>query len=102
MSTKPSLNAGLPAVAPINSTHHREAPLDLPQLLRDFLEWAEREKGLVLCEAYKPKYDWYTPIAYHSRSLVEKFLEGGRHAQPALPHGCSKTLRPVLESVSSP
>ena len=102
MSTQLSLNADQSAVAPINSALRPEAPPDLSQLLRDFLEWAQQEKGLVLCEAYKPKYDWYTPIAYHSRILVEKFLDGGMHARPALPRGCSKTLRPALESVSSP
>lgn len=102
MYTKPSLNAGLPTVAPIKPALHREAALDLPQLLRDFLEWAQQEKGFVLCEAYKPQYDGYTPIAYHSRSLVEKFKDGGMHAQLVLSHGCSKTLRPALEIVSSP
>jgi len=102
MSTNPSLNAGLPAVAPIISTLHRESPLNLPQLLHDFLEWAQQKTGFILCEVYKPRYDGYTPIAYHSRSLVEKFKDGGMLAQLVLSHGCLKTLQPALEIVSSP
>ncbi|MEO6145986.1 MAG: hypothetical protein ABIT70_02845 [Sulfuriferula sp.] len=44
-------------------------------MICDFLKWAEREKGLTLCEPYKTKYDWYTPIAYHPGTLVVAFLE---------------------------
>ena len=102
MSTKLSLNTDLSAVSPINPALHPEVATGIPQLLCDFLEWAQREQGLVLCEAYKPKYDWYTPIAYHSRILVEKFLDGGMRAQPAPPHGFSKTIQPVWKSALHP
>ncbi|MES2407304.1 MAG: hypothetical protein V4528_08280 [Pseudomonadota bacterium] len=44
-------------------------------IICDFLKWAEREKGLALCEPYKAKYDWYIPIAYHSGTLVVEFLK---------------------------
>ena len=102
MSTKLSLNPDLSAVSPINPALHPEVATDMPQLLCDFLEWAQQEKGFVLCEAYKPKYDWYTPIHYHSRILVEKFLDGGVHAQSAPPHDFSKSIQPALESALRP
>ena len=74
MSTTPYPSAGLPPAPPIYAST-KEAP-DVPHLICDFLKWVEQGKGFALCEPYKPKYDWYMPIAYHSRALVMEFLDG--------------------------
>ena len=44
------------------------------KIITDFLKWVEREKGLVLCEPYKPKYDWFIPILHRSEDLAAEFF----------------------------
>ncbi|HUW27837.1 MAG TPA: hypothetical protein VMV97_04440 [Sulfuriferula sp.] len=44
------------------------------KIITDFLKWVEREKGLILCEPYKPQYDWFIPILYRSKDLAAEFL----------------------------
>lgn len=74
MSTMTYPSEKLPPAPPIHTSPHMEVP-DVPHLICDFMKWVEREKGLTLCEPYKPKYDWYIPIAYHTRALVAEFLD---------------------------
>lgn len=47
---------------------------DASRIIADFLQWAQHEKGLALCEPYKPQYDWYTPVPYQPKALVAEFL----------------------------
>ena len=83
MSTKqPDMSKELHSFSPINASPHMEVH-DVPRIICDFLKWVEHEKGLVLCEPYKPKYDWYTPITYHLKGFVMEFLS--EKAQPLLP-----------------
>lgn len=44
------------------------------RIITDFLKWVEQEKGLVLCEPYKPQYDWFIPILQRSKDLAADFL----------------------------
>lgn len=44
------------------------------KIITDFLKWVEREKGFVLCEPYKPQYDWFIPILNRSKDLAAEFL----------------------------
>ena len=48
----------------------------LARLIGEFLAWLELNKGLRLCEAYKPQYDWYVPIPTNAGTLALEFLEG--------------------------
>lgn len=62
---------------PVTATHiteFRDTPSEAIKIITDFLHWAEREKGLLLCEPYKPQYDWFIPILYRSKDLVAEFL----------------------------
>lgn len=62
---------------PVSDTHITEfsdTPSEAIKIITDFLQWAEREKGLLLCEPYKPQYDWFIPILYRSKDLVAEFL----------------------------
>lgn len=52
----------------------REVPGEAIKIITDFLQWAEREKNLLLCEPYKPQYDWFIPILYRSKDLAAEFL----------------------------
>lgn len=52
------------------------------KIITDFLKWVEREKGLVLCEPYKPQYDWFIPILYRSKDLAAEFLGVSAKASP--------------------
>jgi len=57
----------------------------------EFLDWAEQEMELVLCEAYQPKYAWYRPTTNSREKLLTEFLAresmAGEPARqsPALP-----------------
>lgn len=53
---------------PINKRLNRIS--DLTHAITQFLNWAEKEKGLSLCESYKPQYAWYVP----SHDCKEKLL----------------------------
>ena len=48
---------------------------DPAKIITDFLKWAEREKGLFLCEPYKPQYDWFIPTLYQTKDLAAEFLD---------------------------
>ncbi len=48
----------------------------LVRVIGEFLAWLELNKGLRLCEAYKPQYDWYVPIPTKAGPLALEFLEG--------------------------
>lgn len=43
---------------------------DMTHAIASFLDWAENQKGMRLCESYKPQYAWYVP----SHSSREKLL----------------------------
>lgn len=81
MSKKPCPCEELLPASSINASPNMEVP-DVPHIICDFLKWVEQEKGLALCEPYKPQYDWYIPIAYHLKGLVVEFLSG--KTQPLL------------------
>jgi hypothetical protein len=44
------------------------------RIILDFLKWTENQRGLALCEPYKPQYGWYTPVTYQKSALVQAFL----------------------------
>lgn len=44
------------------------------QTISAFLAWLETDKGLRLCEVFKPQYDWYSPVAVNHTRLVRQFL----------------------------
>lgn len=64
---------------PASRTKHAGEAL---KIITDFLQWIEREKGLVLCEPYKPQYDWFIPILYRSKDLAAEFLGVSAKASP--------------------
>lgn len=47
---------------------------DLAHAIASFLEWAETQKGLSLCEPYKPQYSWYVPIFTSKEQLLLEFF----------------------------
>ncbi|MBS4095527.1 MAG: hypothetical protein KGZ83_01645 [Sulfuricella sp.] len=47
---------------------------DLTHTITSFLNWMEKQKGLRLCEAYKPQYEWYTPICGSKEELALEFF----------------------------
>jgi len=53
---------------PLNKKLNRVC--DLTHAIARFLDWAKKEKGLHLCEPYKPQYAWYVP----SHGCKEKLL----------------------------
>ena len=62
----------------ISDTKVLESPIkyasETSKIITDFLKWVEKEKGLILCEPYKPQYDWFIPILYRSKDLAAEFL----------------------------
>jgi len=42
--------------------------------MREFLIWLEEYKGLTLCHAFKPQFDWYMPALANKEALVHEFL----------------------------
>jgi hypothetical protein len=50
------------------------------QTLFEFLEWIEQTKGLTLCQAFKPQYDWYMPAFANKEKLAHEFL--GKQPSP--------------------
>jgi hypothetical protein len=40
----------------------------------DFLVWLEENKGLTLCSAFKPQFDWYMPALANKERLVHEFI----------------------------
>lgn len=63
----------------------------LVETLLEFLAWIEKSRGLKLCEAFKPQYDWYMPVILNKEKLAQEFL-----AKKA----SSSLARPKLETVS--
>lgn len=57
---------------PLNSKV--ELVADLSHTIAKFLEWAEKQKGLSLCEPYKPQYSWYVPIHASKEKLLLEFF----------------------------
>ena len=47
---------------------------DLTHAIASFLEWAEKQKGLRLCEPYKPQYSWYIPVYTSKEQLLLEFF----------------------------
>lgn len=47
---------------------------DLTPTLLEFLVWIEHSKGLTLCHAFKPQYDWYMPSFANKEQLARDFL----------------------------
>lgn len=57
---------------PLNNKFERVS--DLTHAIASFLEWAEKQKGLSLCEPYKPQYSWFTPIHTGKEQLLLEFF----------------------------
>ncbi|HUX65167.1 hypothetical protein [Sulfuricella sp.] len=57
---------------PLNNKFERVS--DLTHTIASFLEWAEQQKGLSLCEPYKPQYPWYMPIHTSKEQLLLEFF----------------------------
>ncbi|MHB1332742.1 MAG: hypothetical protein ACYCY1_09105 [Sulfuriferula sp.] len=55
------------------SSFHGKQVSEATKIITEFLKWAEREKGLQLCEPYKPQYDWFIPILYRTKDLAAEF-----------------------------
>ena len=48
---------------------------DLTHAIANFLEWAEKQKGLRLCEPYKPQYSWFVPVHASKEQLLLEFFD---------------------------
>lgn len=57
---------------PLNNELERVS--DLTHAISSFLEWAEKQKKLSLCEPYKPQYSWYVPIHTSKEQLLLEFF----------------------------
>ena len=57
---------------PLNKKLNRVS--DLTHTIAQFLDWAEKEKGLHLCESYKPQYAWYVPSLDCKKMLLLEFF----------------------------
>jgi hypothetical protein len=47
---------------------------DGARMLFEFLDWLEQDKDLVLCQEFKPKYDWYTRHFADKKGLAREFI----------------------------
>lgn len=47
---------------------------ELAKAMHEFLVWIEYAKGLTLCQAFKPQYDWYMPAFANKENLAREFL----------------------------
>ena len=61
--------------SPLSLSHKFTGKVDIAPVLEDFLEWLESEKGLTLCEPYKPKYNWYVPVSFNPGVLLSLYLQ---------------------------
>jgi hypothetical protein len=50
--------------------------------LSEFLTWIENSKGLTLCQAFQPQYDWYMRAFANKENLAKEFLRTRRPADP--------------------
>jgi len=57
---------------PLNNKLERVS--DLTHAIASFLEWAEKQKKLSLCEPYKPQYSWYVPILSSKEQLLMEYF----------------------------
>ena len=64
---------------------------DFPSTVSHFLLWLENEKGLRLCNAYKPQYEWYVPANFNTKTLVTEFCK----SQPSGRAGVSNIVKPA-------
>jgi hypothetical protein len=46
----------------------------MAEAMHEFLTWLEQNKGLTLCHAFKPQYDWYMPAFANKQKLAHEFL----------------------------
>lgn len=46
----------------------------MAQTISAFLAWLETDRGLRLCAAFKPQYDWYSPVPVSHTRLARQFL----------------------------
>jgi hypothetical protein len=58
---------------PLN--HKLERVSDLTHAIASFLEWAEKQKKLSLCEPYKPQYSWFIPTHASKEQLLLEFFD---------------------------
>lgn len=70
----------LPQQESTASTSARARREEVALALLEFLAWIEKSKGLVLCQAFKPQYDWYMPAFANNENLVRDFLGKSRPA----------------------
>jgi hypothetical protein len=61
----------------------------LAETMLEFPLWIESSRGLLLCQAFKPRYDWYIPALANKAELTREFL-GTRTAtdpdEPTMEH----------------
>lgn len=55
-------------------TNKLEHVADLRHAIASFLAWAKEQKGLTLCEPYKPQYSWFTPIHASNEQLLMEYF----------------------------
>lgn len=55
-------------------TNKFEHVSDLTHAITNFLEWAKEQKGLTLCEPYKPQYSWFVPIHTSQEHLLMEYF----------------------------
>ena len=51
----------------------------------DFLEWLETSRGMRLCVAFKPQYDWYVPVPANIGALAREFLGNKESRESTVP-----------------
>ena len=51
---------------------------ELARLMIDLLVWLEENKGLTLCTAFKPQFDWYMSALANKERLVHEFIAEDR------------------------
>ena len=49
---------------------------ELAAMLTGFLNWLEMSRGMTLCQAFKPEFDWYMPTLINKAKLAHEFLGG--------------------------
>jgi len=58
--------------APLSAVPHGRDKL--VETMLEFLVWIENSRGLMLCQAFKPQYDWYMPALGDKERLAREFL----------------------------
>jgi hypothetical protein len=57
---------------PLNDKFNRVH--ELTHAIASFLDWTEKQKGMRLCEPYKPQYAWYVPSHGSREKLLLEFF----------------------------